>query len=103
MSAADWDLVLGSKRAYPTPRRDMVATDGQTLTLGASLQRGGRHERRRRADRESSEPGRRGGEAVRAGQAEAGRSPSFRDRNATIQRYLTMVRECAQAGLATSR
>ncbi len=23
--------------------------------------------------------------------------------NATIQRYLTMVRECAQAGLATSR
>jgi metallo-beta-lactamase class B len=34
MSAADWDLILGTKQAYPTPKRDMVATDGQKLTLG---------------------------------------------------------------------
>jgi metallo-beta-lactamase class B len=34
MSAADWDLVLGSKDTYPKPKRDMVATDGQKLTLG---------------------------------------------------------------------
>jgi metallo-beta-lactamase class B len=34
MSAPDWDLILGGTQAYPTPKRDMVATDGQTLTLG---------------------------------------------------------------------
>ncbi|HEY3045240.1 MAG TPA: MBL fold metallo-hydrolase [Vicinamibacterales bacterium] len=34
MSAADWDLVGGSTAAYPKPKRDMVATDGQRLTLG---------------------------------------------------------------------
>jgi metallo-beta-lactamase class B len=34
MSAADWDLVGRSTAAWPKPRRDMVATDGQQLTLG---------------------------------------------------------------------
>jgi metallo-beta-lactamase class B len=33
MSAADWDLVERDTR-NPKPRRDMVATDGQKLTLG---------------------------------------------------------------------
>ena len=34
MSAADWDLVGRSTAAWPKPRRDMVATDGQQLTVG---------------------------------------------------------------------
>jgi metallo-beta-lactamase class B len=34
MSAADWDLVGRSTGSWPKPRRDMVATDGQRLTLG---------------------------------------------------------------------
>ena len=34
MSAADWDLVDQSQRISPKPKRDMVATDGQKLTLG---------------------------------------------------------------------
>jgi len=34
MSAADWDLVGRSTAAFPKPRRDMIATDGQRLTLG---------------------------------------------------------------------
>jgi len=34
MSAADWDLVLESRDTYQKPKRDMVATDGQQLTLG---------------------------------------------------------------------
>ena len=34
MSAADWDLVAGSNARFPKPKRDMVATDGQRLTLG---------------------------------------------------------------------
>jgi metallo-beta-lactamase class B len=34
LSAADWDLVKKSPRIPTKPRRDMVATDGQKLTLG---------------------------------------------------------------------
>jgi metallo-beta-lactamase class B len=34
MSGADWDLVLDNKQTYPKPKRDMVAVDGQQLTLG---------------------------------------------------------------------
>jgi metallo-beta-lactamase class B len=37
LSAADWDLLersSGGGLAQPVPRRDMVATDGQKLTLG---------------------------------------------------------------------
>jgi len=34
MSAADWDLVEQSARITPKPKRDMIATDGQKLTLG---------------------------------------------------------------------
>jgi metallo-beta-lactamase class B len=34
MSADDWDLVERTKGAWPKPKRDMVATDGQRLTLG---------------------------------------------------------------------
>jgi len=34
MSAADWDLVEKSPRVIVKPKRDMVATDGQKLTLG---------------------------------------------------------------------
>jgi metallo-beta-lactamase class B len=34
MSAADWDLVDRSQRISPKPKRDMIATDGQKLTLG---------------------------------------------------------------------
>ena len=33
LSAADWDL-LDQQQRQPKPRRDMVATDGQKLTLG---------------------------------------------------------------------
>jgi metallo-beta-lactamase class B len=34
MSAADWDLAARNTQAWPKPKRDMVATDGQKLTLG---------------------------------------------------------------------
>ena len=34
MSAADWDLIAANNQAWPKPRRDIVATDGQKLTLG---------------------------------------------------------------------
>jgi metallo-beta-lactamase class B len=34
MSAADWDLVDQSPRISAKPKRDMIATDGQKLTLG---------------------------------------------------------------------
>src|ERR1700688_3864493 len=34
LSAADWDLVEKSPRVTVKPKRDMVATDGQKLTLG---------------------------------------------------------------------
>jgi metallo-beta-lactamase class B len=33
-SAADWDLVDQSPRITAKPKRDMIATDGQKLTLG---------------------------------------------------------------------
>ena len=33
-SAADWDLMDGDTGKWPKPKRDMVATDGQKLTLG---------------------------------------------------------------------
>jgi len=33
-SAADWDLMEHDKGAWPKPTRDMVATDGQKLTVG---------------------------------------------------------------------
>ena len=34
LSAEDWDLLDRDKRPWPKPGRDMVATDGQKLTLG---------------------------------------------------------------------
>jgi metallo-beta-lactamase class B len=34
MSAADWELVANTAASWPKPTRDMVATDGQKLTLG---------------------------------------------------------------------
>jgi metallo-beta-lactamase class B len=34
MSAADWDLTARSTASWPKPRRDMVVSDGQKLTLG---------------------------------------------------------------------
>ncbi len=34
MSAADWDLVATDTASYPKPKRDVVAVDGQKLTLG---------------------------------------------------------------------
>src|SRR6202035_4543198 len=34
MSAADWDLIGRNTQSWPRPKRDMVATDGQKLTLG---------------------------------------------------------------------
>jgi metallo-beta-lactamase class B len=34
MSAADWDLIGRNTQSWPKPKRDMVATDGQKLTLG---------------------------------------------------------------------
>jgi metallo-beta-lactamase class B len=34
MSAADWDLVANSPRIGSKPKRDMVAADGENLTLG---------------------------------------------------------------------
>ena len=34
LSAADWDLLDRNQQSWPKPKRDMVATDGQRLTLG---------------------------------------------------------------------
>jgi metallo-beta-lactamase class B len=34
MSAADWDLTARNTQAWPKPKRDIVVTDGQKLTLG---------------------------------------------------------------------
>lgn len=34
MSAADWELLERSEVDYPKPRRDIVASDAQALTLG---------------------------------------------------------------------
>jgi metallo-beta-lactamase class B len=34
MSAADWELVANTAGSWPKPTRDLVATDGQRLTLG---------------------------------------------------------------------
>lgn len=34
MSAADWELIANTAGSWPKPTRDMVATDGQRLTLG---------------------------------------------------------------------
>ena len=34
MSAADWDLIRRNTQPWPKPVRDIVATDGQRLTLG---------------------------------------------------------------------
>lgn len=34
MSAPDWDLAARNTQSWPKPRRDMVVTDGQKLTLG---------------------------------------------------------------------
>ncbi|MGE0592420.1 MAG: MBL fold metallo-hydrolase [Vicinamibacterales bacterium] len=34
MSAADWDLLERARVTFPKPTRDIVATDGQMLTLG---------------------------------------------------------------------
>jgi metallo-beta-lactamase class B len=34
MSAADWDLLDRDRGRWPKPKRDVVATDGQKLTLG---------------------------------------------------------------------
>jgi metallo-beta-lactamase class B len=34
MSAADWDLTARSTASWPKPRRDIVVSDGQKLTLG---------------------------------------------------------------------
>jgi metallo-beta-lactamase class B len=34
MSAADWDLVAADSASYPKPKKDVVAVDGQKLTLG---------------------------------------------------------------------
>ena len=34
MSAADWELLANTAGSWPKPTRDMVATDGQRLTLG---------------------------------------------------------------------
>jgi metallo-beta-lactamase class B len=34
MSEADWDLVDRASGSWPKPKRDVVATDGQRLTLG---------------------------------------------------------------------
>ncbi len=33
-SAADWDLMERDRGSWPKPKRDMIATDGQHLTLG---------------------------------------------------------------------
>jgi metallo-beta-lactamase class B len=34
MSEADWDLTARNTQSWPKPKRDMVVTDGQKLTLG---------------------------------------------------------------------
>ncbi|SRR6266550_1879224 len=34
MSAADWDLIARNTQSWPKAKRDMVAVDGQKLTLG---------------------------------------------------------------------
>jgi metallo-beta-lactamase class B len=34
LSAADWDLLARDTGVWPKPKRDMVATDGERLTLG---------------------------------------------------------------------
>jgi metallo-beta-lactamase class B len=34
MSAADWDLLAADPGSYPKPKKDVVAVDGQKLTLG---------------------------------------------------------------------
>ncbi|PYQ03378.1 MAG: hypothetical protein DMF83_21275 [Acidobacteria bacterium] len=34
MSAADWELLGRNASPWPKPRRDLIATDGQRLTLG---------------------------------------------------------------------
>ena len=34
MSAADWDYMAADRQAWPKPRRDLIATDGEKLTLG---------------------------------------------------------------------
>jgi len=34
LSAADWDLLDHDTGAWPKPKRDMIATDGEKLTLG---------------------------------------------------------------------
>jgi metallo-beta-lactamase class B len=34
MSAEDWDLIDRTKGSWPKPKRDVVATDGQRITLG---------------------------------------------------------------------
>jgi metallo-beta-lactamase class B len=34
LSEADWDLMDRDKSSWPKPKRDMIATDGQRLTLG---------------------------------------------------------------------
>jgi metallo-beta-lactamase class B len=34
MSEADWNFMAGLKQSWPMPKRDLVATDGQKLTLG---------------------------------------------------------------------
>jgi metallo-beta-lactamase class B len=135
MSAADWDLILNSKQSYPTPTRDMVATDGQKLTLGdTSLtlyltpghtpgtistlipvkDQGRPHLDTHFSDavaksgadvQIANHPSQDGAAAKLAALAKRKRGDPhpFVVGNATIQRYLTMVRECAQAGLASSR
>jgi metallo-beta-lactamase class B len=164
MSAADWDLVLGNRDSYPKPKRDMVATDGQQLTLGdtsitmyltpghtpgtisivlpvkdqgrshVAAQWGGtgfnftitpEHPKHywyetyaRSAARFSDVVAKAGADVQIANHpnqdgaaaklaALAKRKPGdphpFVVGNGTIQRYLTMVRECALAGEASSR
>ena len=34
LSAEDWDLMARDRGSWPKPKRDMVATDGQKITLG---------------------------------------------------------------------
>ena len=34
MSEADWDLLESTRASWRKPRRELVATDGQKLTLG---------------------------------------------------------------------
>ena len=160
MSAADWDLLDAN---VPTPKRDMVATDGQKLTLGDTTLtmyftpghtpgtistlipvkiEGGRISPPNGVGRDSTSPSRRTtrsltgsrptrvprnfADAVAASGADvhianhpnqdgaaekldalekrkSGDPHPFVVGNATIKRYLTMVRECSEAGLATSR